>query len=61
VDEIGEVEGFGPKLAAELHAFLARPTPPAAAPTNVPAPEPEPDDPEPSIELIEGNDLAGPP
>jgi excinuclease ABC subunit C len=24
VDEIAEVEGFGPKLAAELHAFLAR-------------------------------------
>jgi excinuclease ABC subunit C len=22
--EIAEVEGFGPKLAAELHAFLAR-------------------------------------
>jgi excinuclease ABC subunit C len=27
VEEIQEIEGFGPKLAAELHAFLARPKP----------------------------------
>ena len=24
IEEISEVDGFGPKLAAELHAFLAR-------------------------------------
>src|SRR5581483_8391442 len=25
VDEIAEVEGFGPKLASEVHAFLQKP------------------------------------
>jgi excinuclease ABC subunit C len=30
VEEIGEVAGFGPRMAAELHAFLNRPELPAA-------------------------------
>jgi excinuclease ABC subunit C len=37
IKEISEVEGFGPKLAAELHAFLARknePTPANGAPSD---------------------------
>jgi excinuclease ABC subunit C len=39
LEQIREVEGFGPKLAAELHAFLHRPaeTPPA----EIPPPEPD--------------------
>jgi excinuclease ABC subunit C len=54
VEEISEVEGFGPKLAAELHDFLTRrPTPPAAVAESGAA-EPEPDDPEPKLEIIEG-------
>jgi excinuclease ABC subunit C len=31
IDDIAEVEGFGPKLAAELHAFLARKDEPTSA------------------------------
>jgi excinuclease ABC subunit C len=38
--EISEVPGFGGKMAAELHAFLHRPTPPATEPSVV-ATEPE--------------------
>jgi excinuclease ABC subunit C len=37
--DIAEVDGFGPKLAAELHAFLHRPTPTPALPP------PDPDQP----------------
>jgi excinuclease ABC subunit C len=40
VEDISEVEGFGPKLAAELHAFLTR-EPPSPDATQKPASEPE--------------------
>jgi excinuclease ABC subunit C len=43
IEEISEVEGFGPKLAAELHAFLARKE--ESAPPNVAAPDANPTDP----------------
>ena len=32
IEEIAEVAGFGPRMAAELHAFLKRPEPPAHDP-----------------------------
>ena len=35
--QLAEVDGLGPRFAAELHAFLHPPEPPAAA-----APEPPP-------------------
>ena len=43
-EEIGDVEGFGPKLAAELHAFLARkaePVPANAATNDETPPDPD--------------------
>jgi excinuclease ABC subunit C len=57
VEEISEVEGFGPKLAVELHDFLTRRPPPPAATAEAAAAEPEPDDPEPNLEIIEGDRL----
>jgi excinuclease ABC subunit C len=62
IEDISEVEGFGPKLAAELHAFLERRPAPTATPTlpaNLPEPQPEPDDPEPDLEIIEGEPPSG--
>jgi excinuclease ABC subunit C len=53
VDEISEVEGFGPKLASEVHEFLTRRPTPSTNP--VPTTTPEPDDPEPTLEIIEGD------
>ncbi len=46
IEEISEVDGFGPRLAAELHEFLSR-EPPAAEP----APKPRLDEPE--LEIID--------
>jgi excinuclease ABC subunit C len=43
IAEISEVDGFGPKLAAELHAFLARKE--EGTSTNVAAPDENPTDP----------------
>jgi excinuclease ABC subunit C len=43
VEDIAEVPGFGPKLAVELHAFLARkdePAPPHLAPSDENPPDP---------------------
>ncbi len=41
-DAIAAVEGFGPRLAAELHAFLARPAAPATKPDEESATEAPP-------------------
>ncbi len=38
VEEISEVAGFGPRMAAELRAFLNRPEPPTAETNGEPAP-----------------------
>ncbi len=49
VEEIAEVSGFGPRLAAELHAFLSRPEPADTGKADTA----EPDDPAPEIELVD--------